>query len=127
TLRQVEDATYRQMLYGDDLTTHLLDLGLGESALVRGLAKAHEVEPLDAGELPRASQEALERIPLAVAERYRLYPLALRDGVLEVVVSEPWPDTIRDELSTKLGLSLRFRFASLPRIRQALARDYGAP
>jgi len=127
TLRQVEDATFRQMLHGDDLSTHLLDLGLTEAALLRGLAQAHGVEPLEPGELPKASPEALERVPLVVAERYRLYPLSLRDGALEVVVAEPWPEAIREELSAKLGLPLRFRFASLPRIRQALARDYEAP
>lgn len=127
TLRQVEDATFRQMLHGDDLSTHLLDLGLGEAALLRGLAQAHEVEPLEPGELPKAEPEALERVPLVMAERYRLYPLDLRDGALEVVVAEPWPEPIKEELEAKLGLTLRFRFASLPRIRQALARDYQAP
>jgi len=126
TLRQVEDATFRQMLYGDDLSTHLLDLGLGEAALVRGLAEAHEVEALEPGELPRGSREALDMVPLDVAERHRLYPLALQDGVLEVVVADPLPEAVGEALAAKLGVGLRFRFAALPRIRQALARDYRA-
>lgn len=127
SLEQLERALAQQMLHGGDLASHLLALDLPETTLTQALAEAEGTEPLPSGELPRASKTALQLVPRDIAERYRLLPLAFRGGVLEIVAAEPLPSAIQKQVNEKLGLALRFRFAPLARIREALAREYAEP
>lgn len=125
SLAQIEAALARQMLHGGDLATNLLELFANEAALSSGLSASFRALP--PGELPRADDEALRLVSREMASRHRLYPLSLREGVLEIAVTERLPRALENELSRKIGLPLRLRFAPLPRIHQALARDYGLP
>lgn len=128
TMRQVEEALARQVLYGGDLATNLLELAtVSEGALSFMLAETYGVEAAPVGELPISRQETLRLVPGDVALRHGLYPLGVRDGALEVAVSEPLPQVVEDDLAFALGMSLRQKAAPLVRIRQAIARDYGIP
>jgi hypothetical protein len=124
----VESAVARQVLYGGDLVTNLLELGAAaEADLGAVLADFHGLPPLPSGELPRADASTIRLLPVEVAHRYELVPLEEHDGTLTVAVSEPLDAHTLFQLEDVLGLALTQRVALSVRVRQALARDYGLP
>jgi HEAT repeat protein len=126
TMREVEEALARQVLYGGDLATNLLELAaVGEAELTGLLAESHGLEPAPTGELPRAGDTTLKLVPGDLALRHGLYPLTERDGELIVAVSEPLAEEVEQDLGFALGVTIAQRAAPLVRIRQAIARDYG--
>jgi hypothetical protein len=129
SLRDVEEALARQVLYGSDLATSLLEQAptMDENALALLLAETHALAPAPGGELPRAASDALRAVPGDVALRHGLYPLEQSEGRLVVVVSEPLRSDVEQDLSFALGLTIEQRIAPLVRIRQAISRDYGLP
>ncbi len=128
SMRDVEEALARQVLYGGDLATNLLELAaVSESALTTLLAESHELLPAPLGELPRASDTTLQIVPGDLALRHGFYPLGERDGELVIAVSEPLSAEIEQDLTFSLGAQLAQRAAPLVRIRQAVARDYDLP
>ena len=59
TIREVEEALSRQVLYGGDLVTNLLEVVLAhESPLTHALAESFGMQPAQIGELPRTPEEA---------------------------------------------------------------------
>ena len=129
SLRDVEEALARQVLYGGDLATNLLEQtpGLDEQALAGLLAETNGLAAAPAGELPSSPPEARLLVPGDVALRHGLYPLSHADGMLTVAVSEPLKPEVEQDLSFGLGVSLSQRVAPLVRIRQAISREYGMP
>jgi hypothetical protein len=129
SLRDVEEALARQVLYGGDLATNLLEQapGVSEEALTELLAETEGLASAPAGELPRAPLDAVRLVPGDIALRQGLYPLEHRDGVLVVAVSEPLKPEVEQDLGFALGVTLTQRIAPLVRIRQAISRDYGLP
>lgn len=128
SMRDVEEALARQVLYGGDLATNLLELAaVSEAELTRLLAESHGLVPGPDGELPRAEDRTLRLVPGDLALRHGLYPLQERDGTLVVAVSDPLPPEVEQDLGFALGVSIDQRAAPLVRIRQAISRDYLLP
>jgi hypothetical protein len=124
----VESAVARQVLYGGDLVTNLLELGAAaEADLCAVLADFHGLPPLQSGELPRVDASTIRLVPVEVAHRYELVPVDERDGTLTVAVSEPLDAHTLFQLEDVLGLALTQRVTLSVRVRQALWRDYGLP
>lgn len=124
----VEEALARQVLYGGDLVTNLLELSrLSEPKLVEVLAQNFGLEAAPPGVLPTAMPEVKKLIGGDVALRYSIFPLRLEDGRLELAVFEPLPAEIEQDLVFSLGVRVVQRVAPLVRIRQAIARDYEKP
>lgn len=128
SLREVEEALARQVLYGGDLVTNLLEVcRLDEAALLPLVAASLGLAPAPNGELPPPDPEAKRLIAAEVAIERSLAPLSLdRDG-LTVAVAAPLAPDVEHELAFALALPISQRIAPLVRIKQALARDYGAP
>ncbi len=127
-MRNVEEALARQVLYGGDLATNLLELAaVSEGELTRLLAESHGLEAGPAGELPRADERTLRLVPGDLALRHGLYPLAEHDGTLLVAVSDPLPPEVEQDLGFALGVAIEQRASPLVRIRQAISRDYDLP
>jgi hypothetical protein len=121
---QVEEALARQVLYGGDLITNLLDRCLiDEGRAQRALCRAYTLPAAPRGELPRATGEALERLPLASAQRYALYPLKADGPVLTVAASEPPSRSVVFNLRTAHNVQLEVLLTLDVRVRQALARE----
>jgi hypothetical protein len=128
SMRDVEEALARQVLYGGDLATNLLELAaVREAELTQLLAESHGLAAAAVGELPQASDAVLRLVPGELAHRHAFYPVDERDGVLVIAVSEPLPPEVEEDLCFALGVRLEQRAAPVVRIRQAIARDYGLP
>ena len=125
SMRDVEEALARQVIYGGDLATNLLELArVSEGQLTLLLAQSHDLPSAPIGKLPQSLQDTLNLVPSDLAMRHGFYPLAQDQKTLVVAVSRPLPDEIREHLEFSLGLSLEQQAAPLVRIHQALNRDY---
>jgi len=128
SMREVEEALARQVIYGGDLVTNLLELAAAsEAQLTWLLADSLGLEPAPIGELPRAAESLLHLVPAELAKRHAVYPIGESDGALLLAVSDVLPSDVEDDLSFSLNTKVLQRAAPLVRIRQALARDYEIP
>lgn len=128
SIREVEEALARQVLYGGDLLTNLLEVcRVDESALLPLVAESYGLPPAPAGELPEASAEAKRMVAAETASRRNLVPLSLERETVVVAVAEPLAPEVEQELGFAFAKTIAQRIAPLVRIKQALARDYGVP
>ena len=127
TMRQVEEALARQVLYGGDLATNLLEVApVNEVALMRLIAETMGLAPAPPGELPVAPQP-VPVVSLEMAVEQDIVPLACEAGRFVVAVVRPLPRDIEERLASECGLAIEQRAASAVRVRQALTRLYGLP
>ncbi len=122
---ELDEALARQVLYGQDLVTNLLELvDLDERRTQAVIAKAYGCEAAPSGELPYASAKAIELVPREMATKLNLYPYRLDDDCLTVITSEPLDQQARISLGFSLKVELKVLIALSPRVKHAIARDY---
>ncbi len=125
TIREVEEALARQVLYGGDLVTNLLEVSrVDEAALVPVVAESFGLPAAPPGELPTPSEEAKQMVAAEVAGARNIAPLSVDRYGLVVAVAEPLAKEIEQELTFTLALPVSQKIAPLVRIKEALARDY---
>ncbi|MDP9034966.1 MAG: HEAT repeat domain-containing protein [Myxococcota bacterium] len=128
TMRQVEEALARQVLYGGDLVTNLLEVArLDETVLTGLLAESIRLPPAPPGELPLAPDSVLALVPSQLADRHVMIPLGLDGETLIVALAEPLAHDPLNQLIAATGRAVEQRAASAIRVRQAIARAYGLP
>lgn len=128
SIREVEEALARQVLYGGDLVTNLLEVcRLDEAALLPIVAESLGLPPAPPGELPRPEAEAQRLVAAEVAVERNLAPLSVDRYGLTVAVAHPLSAEVEQELAFALALPISQKIAPLVRIKQALTRDYGVP
>ena len=128
SIREVEEALARQVLYGGDLLTNLLEVArLDEAVLLPIVAESLGLPAAPPGELPRPEPDAKRLVAAEVAVERNLAPLSVDRYGLTVAVAEPLSAEVEQELAFALALPISQRIAPLVRIKQALARDYGVP
>jgi len=129
SLRDVEEALAKQVLYGGDLATNLLEQAprTDERELVELLAETYQLPAAPSGEIPPSSFDTRGLVPGDVALRHGLYPLEHTRDTLVVAVSEPIRPEVEQDLGFGLGLAIAQRVAPMVRVRQAISRDYGLP
>ena len=128
TMRQVEEALARQVIYGGDLVTNLLEVArVDESSLALLLAESLALQPAPPGELPIPQTGVRNLVPPEMAAKRTMVPLQLDSGKLVVAVAEPLPVDVEEQLGFALGLGIEQRIAPAVRVRQAIARVYGVP
>jgi hypothetical protein len=129
TMRQVEEALARQVIYGGDLVTNLLEVARVDEAVLTGLlAESMRLSPAPAGELPAAPEAVRSLVPREVALERTVVPLAVEgDGKLVLAVAEPLPADLVEQLRFALGMTLEQRAAPAVRVQQAVAKAYGVP
>jgi hypothetical protein len=127
TIREIEEALARQVLYGGDLVTNLFEVTrIEEEALMPVVAESFGLTPAPLGELPKPAGTALRIVAADVVSERTFVPLEA-DKSLVVAVAEPLSKEAEQELTFALALPIEQKIAPLFRIRQALARDYGIP
>jgi hypothetical protein len=128
TMRQVEEALARQVIYGGDLGTNLLEVArVDEVTLTKLLAESMKLPPAPVGELPIASGRVRALVPPEMAAQRALVPLSIEEERLVLAVSEPMPRDLEEQLVFALGLPIEQRVATAVRVRQAISRIYGMP
>ncbi len=129
SMREVEEALARQVLYGADLVTNLLEV-IGrekESALAYVLAEHYGLRAWPSGPLPEAPREVRDLVPAELAERHLFAVLGAEPGRLLVATVEPLPDDVKATLEAATATEIVEHAAPSIRVRQALARDLAAP
>src|ERR1700722_180085 len=129
SMRQVEEALARQVIYGGDLVTNLLEVArVDEVVLTLLLAGSMRLAPAPAGELPRATDQVRSLVPREIALGRTVVPLEVQaDGRLVLAGAEPLPTELAEQLRFALGMNLEQRAAPAVRVHQAMARAYGVP
>lgn len=128
SIREVEEALARQVLYGGDLVTNLLEVcKADEAALISAAADAFGLPAGPPGELPIVPPDARRLVTADIAQERAIAPIGIDAYGLVIAVAEPLPREVEDELAFALAVPIAQRIAPLVRIRQALARDYGLP
>lgn len=129
TMKQVEEALARQVLYGGDLLTNILEVlgGKDEAAITYALAEHHGLRPAPTGELPRPPAIVHALVAPDVASRHGFCAIGKEGESLVIAVAEPLAQEVEDELTFATGMPIVQLAAPLPRIKQALARDYKVP
>ncbi len=128
-MRQVEEALARQVIYGGDLVTNLLEVArVDEAVLAKLLAESMKLPLAPPGELPLAPEGVRALVPPEMASKRSVVPFAVEnEKKLVLAVAEPLPPELEDQLSFALGMPIEQRSATAVRVRQAISRLYGVP
>ena len=127
-MRQVEEALARQVIYGGDLVTNLLEVAWAdEGTLIALLAQSTGLRAAPPGELLVPSEALRALVPRDLAVDSSVVPMAFENGKLIVAVIEPLASATVERLSAGSGIAVEQRVAIAARVRQAIARAYGAP
>jgi hypothetical protein len=128
SIRAVEEALARQVLYGGDLATNLLEVAqVEEDKLARAVAEEHGLPAAPFGELPMPTPSAREVVPTELAVRRSMLPLDATDDTLTIVLAEPLAKADEEQLAFALGLRIDQRIALYARVRQGLAKAFELP
>ncbi|CAN5792989.1 hypothetical protein BH09MYX1_BH09MYX1_27200 [soil metagenome] len=128
TIRQVEEALARQVLYGGDLLTNLLEVTAVDEWQVATLAAEDARIPVaPSGALKIPSKDVLDHIPSELALRRGMFPLSVEADRILLAVAEPLAKEEEEQLAFALGMRIEQVYALFVRVRQALAAAYGAP
>ena len=131
SMRAVEEALARQVLYGGDLVTNLLEVAAVDEAKLNAVAA--EDAGIAAGPTgvlpPPADERARRTLPPDLAARRSIYPLSMSPDSehLVVAIAEPFSPEEEEQLMFALGVPIAQRLVPLVRIKQALAREFGTP
>jgi Type II secretion system (T2SS), protein E, N-terminal domain len=127
SIREIEEALARQVLYGGDFVTNLFEVSrVEEAALMPVVAESFGLPVAPTGELPKIPEIATRLVAAEVVAQRAFAPLEFGTALV-VAVAEPLSRDAEQELTFALALPIEQRIAPLFRIRQALARDYGLP
>jgi hypothetical protein len=126
--QEIEAALARQVLYGGDFVTNLLEVtGVEETALMPIVAESMRLELAPLGELPSTPEPLLSVISPTLLAEHAVAPLALEEGRLILAAAEPLDPDTEAVLVGAAGCAVVPRLAPVMRIRIALARDFGLP
>jgi type II secretion system protein E len=104
---------------------HLVLLGvLQRDAVAHALAVQQDIPLVNLPEV-EVPAEALRCVPADLAQRYRVLPLKLLDGRLELAMADPHDLQAADDLSAVSGLEIVRRYARASELADAIRKHYG--
>lgn len=129
SVRRVEEALQRQVIYGGSLGTNLLEMNaISEGELMRSLSAVAGLEPADGRWLEEASADAQAQFPRKLVERHHILPVGITSGgAVRVVVSEGVADGVLQALEEELEVKLDAYVAPEYRFQYGLERHYQIP
>jgi hypothetical protein len=127
SVKQIERALERQVLRGGQLDTNLLEVGVGESAILPHLAKSRDLEPAARSVWPTPPQQILSMLSATTAQQSKLAPLGKEGGRFYVLTHESFSAAVLADVSAKLGLAVVPVIIPEFRVHEALSRYYGFP
>lgn len=127
-VEQIERALERQTIEGGELDTALLELDLApENVLAAYRAATFGLDAVGRGELLRVEAAVIACVPAKLAQRYRIVPIAMQEGLLILAASSPLSSDALDQLEASAATEVALRIATEARIDAALDRHYGIP
>ena len=128
TIRQVEEALARQVLYGGDLATNLLEVAtIEEWRIAVTFADSFSLPAAPPGAIVLPPADMLAIVPAEVASKRGIVPLSSDGKRMVVASSEPLRNEDAEQLFATLGVRVEVRIALDVRVREALSRAYDAP
>ena len=125
TPAQVEEARRTQGFFGGRLETQLIKLGyVSETVLGEALTEISGIPFASWERLRAAAPSALQAMPLALIERYRVCPFHLDDGRLRIATLSPRDAVAIREMEVSTGLVIEPWITIEPRLYQALERHF---
>jgi general secretion pathway protein E len=119
-------AEARRQSTGERLPDALVRLGLSSpEEVAQSLARHLEIPFVGREEFP-SSPPFLQRLSPQYMRQYRFCPLAVENGSLVVVCTDPTDPTVVDELRGALGMEVRLAVATETSILEAIERYFGA-
>jgi hypothetical protein len=129
TIRQVEEALARQVLYGGDLVTNLLEVApIEEWRIAVTFADSFGLAAAPPGQLALPPPDTLSRITSEIAARRGVVPISSDAQRMVLAASEPLREGDAAQIAQAIGgLRVEVRIALDVRVREALLRAYGVP
>ena len=126
-IEEARSQVVEQALAGEE-DTETLELMVREQVvsqqqIAEALAEEFGMELVDLSEV-RVSTEALQLLPLDLAQRYRVFPLQVDDNELELAVFDPLDMDAIDSIGHLIQRSITSRVASLDAINGAIQEHY---
>jgi len=126
-VRAIEEALQRQVIYGGQLDTNLLELGaVGEEVLVEYKARVAGMPPASLEEFNTVDRDLIRSVPRTLAERFSFVPLRRSGRTLRVAVCQSENESRLSEVENALDLEVEPVMTSELRLRVALKRFYGS-
>ncbi|HWN70064.1 MAG TPA: hypothetical protein VNM90_20630, partial [Haliangium sp.] len=126
SVKRMEHAFQRQVIYGGSLDTILLEMGIvSEERLVQYLSKATGLPPATREETEASDPRAAERCTIDLAKIYRVVPLCFADGALRILVQDPVEMAVLEELANELEVPVQPLVAPEYRFHMVFTRVYG--
>ena len=127
TVTQVEQALQRQVIFGGDLATNLLELGLvDEDVLVDYIGRVVRQPVISREVLDSIDLRVIRMVPWHVAVERQIVPVRVHGNTMVVAAAAPPPSGALDELSFSLGVDIAPHLVLEFRLAIALNRYYGA-
>ena len=98
---------------------------INEEQLVQALSEQMGMQVVELGDVA-IPHEVLNKVSEAMAQMYRVIPLALEDNRLTVATCDPQNIMIQDELRSLLGYDIRIVIAAESEIMKTMDRYYAA-
>ncbi len=128
SVNHVEQILQRQVIYGGDLATNILEMNLvDEVVLSKYLGRVVRLPVFPSEYLLSTEPSIIEMLPWKVASERRVIPVRIKDDVVTVVTSGPVPRGTLDELSRLFGMKVEPNLVLEFRLAMALNRFYGIP
>ena len=122
---QLAEGLRQQHETGEYLGVTLVRLGfLTDATLVETLAEQLGIPSVRLAEY-QIDPKVIDKVAPKVASHYHLMPLALREGVLQVAIADPFDVQTLDELKLLLDCDVQPVLASQQEITEAIQRHYG--
>ena len=112
-VEQLDRALQRQILYGEDLSINLLEMGaVDEDELAQFLGMFHRLPIATRSDLNSVPKDITSRIPAEVAVRHRVCPVAVADDAMVVAATRLLEREVVGELERLTGKTMSLTIAS---------------
>ncbi|MBW2275841.1 MAG: hypothetical protein JRF63_00025 [Deltaproteobacteria bacterium] len=128
TVTQIEQALQRQVIYGGDLATNVLELGLvDEGVLADYMGRVARLPVIPFEHLSSLDQRVVKMLPWHVVNERHVVPVRIHGNSMIVATSGPLPAGALDEVSFLLGVEITPHLTLEFRLWMAMNRYYGIP
>ena len=126
TAQQLDQAVQCQVLFGGRLGSNLLELGfVSEQQLRDLLAEKSKMPAVKREDLADISPETIKLVPRGLANKHKMVPVKLTEGVLSVAMLDPYRESTVRALTEATGLKINPLIALELDLAWALEKYYG--